>query len=294
MNIYYLILIFGFLLILFTGLSWFKTKRLVTTQSSSFSEKMKMLWNSILETRRLWAFYFVNGNSKHLIRNICVSLIIFLFFYFLNIYYIQLSNELFITLFIVCFILLVWRIGRRRTRNMFEESFPEVLQIINSAVSSGTGLLVAFERCGKDIQGLFGKEMQNIHRRLVLGEDPETVFNDSYSRYPYREYYFFIVTIRMNLSRGGQIREVMSRLGRAIADSKKMEQKKKAMTSEARMSALIVSSFPVGFFIFMRWMQPENYDFLVNNPSGRIVLYGVFGSEILGFLIIWWLMRKST
>ncbi|EJS83287.1 Flp pilus assembly protein, partial [Pasteurella multocida subsp. multocida str. P52VAC] len=35
-------------------------------------------------------------------------------------------------------------------------------------------------------------------------------------------------------------------------------------------------------------------DFLINNPDGRMVLYYVFGSELLGMFIIWWLMRKST
>ncbi|HDR1565929.1 TPA: protein dehydratase, partial [Pasteurella multocida] len=87
---------------------------------------------------------------------------------------------------------------------------------------------------------------------------------------------------------------VITRLGRVIADSKKMEQKKKAMTSEARMSAFIVAMFPIGFFLFMQFSMPENFDFLINNPDGRMVLYYVFGSELLGMFIIWWLMRKST
>lgn len=90
------------------------------------------------------------------------------------------------------------------------------------------------------------------------------------------------------------MREVIMRLGRVIADSKKMEKKKSAMTSEARMSAMIVASFPVAFFIFMKFMMPENFDFLLNDPGGRMILYYVLGSEVLGMLIIWWLMRKAT
>ncbi|MEB3499651.1 protein dehydratase, partial [Pasteurella multocida] len=65
-------------------------------------------------------------------------------------------------------------------------------------------------------------------------------------------------------------------------------------TSEARMSAFIVASFPIAFFLFMQFAMPENFDFLLNDPSGRYVLYYVFGSEAFGMLIIWWLMRKST
>ena len=121
-----------------------------------------------------------------------------------------------------------------------------------------------------------------------------TVFEDSYGRYPYKEFYFFITIVRTNLIKGGQIREVISRLGRVIADSNKMEKKKKAMTSEARMSAMIVACFPIAFFLFMQFTMPDNFDFLINDPSGRYILYYVFGSELFGMGIIWWLMRKST
>lgn len=177
---------------------------------------------------------------------------------------------------------------------MFDAMFPEVIQILNAAATGGAGLLQALERCGKDLAGQLGEEFKNIHKRLAIGEEPMSVFEDSYSRYPYKEFYFFITIIRTNLSKGGQIREVITRLGRVIADSKKMEQKKKAMTSEARMSAFIVAMFPIGFFLFMQFSMPENFDFLINNPDGRMVLYYVFGSELLGMFIIWWLMRKST
>jgi Flp pilus assembly protein TadB len=44
----------------------------------------------------------------------------------------------------------------------------------------------------------------------------------------------------------------------------------------------------------MQFAMPENFDFLINDPSGRYILYYVFGSEALGMSIIWWLMRKST
>ena len=177
---------------------------------------------------------------------------------------------------------------------MFDNTFPEVIQILNSASSSGAGLLQALDRCGKDLTGELGEEFKNIYKRLSIGEDPMSVFEDSYTRYPYKEFYFFITIIRTNLAKGGQMREVISRLGRVIADSKKMEQKKRAMTSEARMSAFIVAIFPIFFFFFMQFAMPENFDFLINDPSGRYILYYVFGSEALGMSIIWWLMRKST
>ncbi len=209
--------------------------------------------------------------------------------------YIHIDRLTFSVIFIFTFLILIWKLGQRRNRIVFNNVFPEVIQILVAASSSGAGLLQGLERCGQELTGQLGTEFRNIHRRLAIGEDPIAVFDESYTRYPYKRIFtFFITIIRTNLSKGGQIKEVISRLGRVIADSSKMEKKKKAMTSEARMSAIIVACFPIGFFIFMKFTMPDNFEFITTDPTGRYVLYYVFGSVAFGMLIIWGLMRKST
>ena len=249
---YYFILIFGVSLLLYTSRGWFRTRKKINEYSNSFKSNVS-IWASIKQKAILWQYYFVAGDKKKLLRNIIISFLVFLILFYVNLFYIRLDRWQFILIFLVLFIFLVWKFGERRNHKMFNAMFPEVIQILTAAASSGAGLLQALERCGKDLTGQLGDEFKNIHKRLAIGEDPVTVFEDSYSRYPYKEFYFFITIIRTNLSKGGQIREVISRLGRIIADAKKMEQKKKAMTSEARMSAMIVASFPIAFFFFMQF-----------------------------------------
>ncbi|MDU8924171.1 type II secretion system F family protein [Pasteurellaceae bacterium LIM206] len=293
-SFYYLILAFGALLLLYTGKTFFTARKQINQQDTTFQGWLSSFWKKIKFKYHLWQYYFVSGENKNLGRNILISFLIFFASFVVNYEFIKLERNIFLAVFLVLFILFVWKKGQRRNKKIFEEMFPEVIQILNSATSSGAGLLQALGHCGRDIPGQLGNEFKNIHKRLSIGEDPHSVFEDSYTRYPYKEFYFFITIVRINLDKGGQIREVIARLGRVIADSKKMEQKKKAMTSEARMSAMIVGAFPVIFFILMKFMMPENFDFVINDPNGQIVLYYVLGSEILGMLIIWWLMRKST
>ncbi|MDO5053936.1 MAG: type II secretion system F family protein [Pasteurella oralis] len=290
---YYLIFAFGLVLFLYTATGWRTTRKKIQSHDTSPNRSV----DTIVGIKRkifLWQYYFIGGDRKKLLKNILISVAVFLVLFFVNIAYIRLERWIFMCIFVIVFIIFVWKFGQYRNQKMFNAMFPEVIQIMNAAATGGAGLLQALERCGKDLTGQLGEEFKSIHKRLALGEEPMSVFEDSYSRYPYKEFYFFITIIRTNLSKGGQIREVISRLGRVIADSKKMEQKKKAMTSEARMSAFIVAMFPIGFFLFMQFAMPENFDFLLNDPNGRFVLYYVFGSEAFGMLIIWWLMRKST
>lgn len=293
-NLLYL-LIFGFggMLLAYTAIRFFSTQKKISERETSL-DKTTAILTKFNKKIMLWHYYFVGGKNSNLLIRTILSLAIFFVLYIVNSEFIKIDNSTFSILFISLFVIVVWKFGQRKNRKMFDDTFPEVIQILNSASSSGAGLLQALERCGQDIMGPLGDEFKLIYKRLAIGEEPMSVFEDSYTRYPYKEFYFFITIIRTNLSKGGQMREVISRLGRVIADSKKMEQKKKAMTSEARMSAMIVSSFPIFFFMFMKFMMPDNFDFVINDPKGRIVFYYVFGSELFGMLIIWWLMRKST
>jgi len=294
MNIlYYAILAFGVILLLYTAKGWFSAKRKINEYDVS-ENKFSIFLRTVKAKISLWAYYFTAGDKKNLPRSIIISCFAFFTLFVINIAYIKMNRLIFSALFFLVFAILVWKIGQRRSQKIFNAMFPEVIQILNAAATSGAGLLQALERCGKDLAGQLGEEFKSIHKRLAIGEEPMTVFEDSYGRYPYKEFYFFITIVRTNLIKGGQIREVISRLGRVIADSNKMEKKKKAMTSEARMSAMIVACFPIAFFLFMQFTMPDNFDFLINDPSGRYILYYVFGSELFGMGIIWWLMRKST
>ena len=278
--LYYILLAFGGLLVIYV---YNGTENKLATFAQNVKSKLS-----------LWVFYFSGGNRKNILRNSVISVLSFLAFFAINVSYIHIDRLTFSVIFIFTFLILIWKLGQRRNRIVFNNVFPEVIQILVAASSSGAGLLQGLERCGQELTGQLGTEFRNIHRRLAIGEDPIAVFDESYTRYPYKEFYFFITIIRTNLSKGGQIKEVISRLGRVIADSSKMEKKKKAMTSEARMSAMIVACFPIGFFIFMKFTMPENFEFITTDPTGRYILYYVFGSVAFGMLIIWGLMRKST
>lgn len=295
MLLYYVVIAFGVLLISFASFHLIKTKKLVSPYSTNRKRKS---WTSLLtvfsNTAYTWFNYFAGNDRSKLSRNVIVALLAGFGAFMLNRLYTGIEIWVFIPALLVLFIAVVWFLGRRRNRKIFEESFPEVIQVVSSAISAGIGILQAIERCGENVHGEFGTEFKGIYKRLSIGEDVDSIFLDSYSRYPYKEYYYFITIIKLNLSRGGQMKEVITRLSRVIADSKKMEKRKKALTSEARMSAMIVACFPIAFMIFMRFMMPEDFEFLLNDPSGRLIFYYVLGSEMLGMTIIWFLMRKAT
>lgn len=180
-------------------------------------------------------------------------------------------------------------VGRRRRD--FENTFPDALNILMSAVTAGDSLMQAISYVGEAMNNPIGREFKLMGDRLKLGESPEVVLQRSCKNYPYPEFLFFTVTIRANIARGGQLKGVLARLIRVLVDSRTLEKKKMAMTSEARISAKIVAAIPLIFTVILNYVNPANVDFVLNDPQGQYVLFYVLGSEVIGLSIVWLLVR---
>ncbi|WP_299141542.1 type II secretion system F family protein [uncultured Vibrio sp.] len=189
------------------------------------------------------------------------------------------------------FTLFGYRFLVTRRRRDFENTFPDALNILMSAVTAGDSLMQAISYVGDVMHNPIGREFKLMGERLKLGESPEVVLQRSCNNYPYPEFLFFTVTIRANIARGGQLKGVLARLIRVLVDSRTLEKKKMAMTSEARISAKIVAAIPLIFMIILNYVNPANVDFVLYDPEGRIILFYVLGSELFGLFIVWLLVR---
>ncbi|BCL72314.1 conserved hypothetical protein [Vibrio nigripulchritudo SO65] len=180
---------------------------------------------------------------------------------------------------------------QKREREQFEDSFPDALNMLASAVSAGESIMHAISFVGKNLEGEVGREFKAMGDRLQLGESPDSVFAKSCNRFPYPSFYFFVITLRANMQRGGQLKDIIMRLNRLMFDNRAIEKKKFALTSEARTSAKIVAAIPFIFILILKYMNPENYEFVMFDPDGRPILYYVLASEFIGITVVWMLMK---
>lgn len=180
---------------------------------------------------------------------------------------------------------------QKRERSQFDEAFPDALNMLTSAIGTGESLMHAIIYVGNTMDCEVGKEFKLMGERMQMGESPDSVFRKACKRFPYPPFHFFIITMRANLQRGGQLKEVMTRLNRLMFDARAVDKKKYALTSEARASAKIVAAIPFIFLWLLQFLSPENYEFVMFDPAGRYILYYVLFSEFIGISIIWKLMK---
>jgi len=287
----YLILLIGLVLFGINMRSW---RRLTRPLSHVTHRRRNLPRDYLLAVVREWHTYAWGDGSWRGRRNFILALLALLALLLINATWLKFTLWGFIpTVLAVLFIAQI-RIGRSLHQKAFETSFPEALSVVGAAVSAGNSIHQALHRCGQDVSGELGDTFNRIDRRLNLGEEADRVFLDAWRQYPYREFYFFIIVIQISIQRGGQLRTLINRLARIINNSKKMAKRKRAMTSEARTSAKIVAAMPLLFLFGMKYLTPENFDFVIHDPIGRLILYYVIGSELIGMFIIWLLLKKAT
>ncbi|HID7510773.1 TPA: type II secretion system F family protein [Enterobacter hormaechei] len=237
-------------------------------------------------------FHLIGNGSRKWIKTVALIILVEILMYYINYAYLQLSF-----LQVALGTLLVTITGlyfykRKKFRDEFEKDFAEALNIINSSLRANNTIVRGINECGDKMTGALGKEFSNVAQRLEIGESAESVFADSYKRFPFKEYYFFILTVKLNINGGGQVKDIMAKLGALISMARVIERKKMAMTSEARMSVKILAVIPVLFILFMKFCQPKSFDILMYSHAGQIILYSAVGSILTGLFIVWLMMNK--
>lgn len=179
----------------------------------------------------------------------------------------------------------------KRKYKMFNDEFSDVVNMLGGAISAGETLFNGMNYVGKSKNGAVANEFYKISSRVALGEDIEKIFSSSAKTFPYIPYLFFLISLKANILRGGELRKALGNLGEIMFEAKAVEQKKSTLTAEARMSAQIVAALPVLFLFLLKFISPENFNFVMYEQAGRPILIYVICSEILGIGMIWQLLR---
>ncbi|QKJ01838.1 type II secretion system F family protein [Yersinia mollaretii] len=291
--IYYIILSSGFLLLMLGSLEWIKIKK-----SIGYTKKRQLRSDSIFivlpkkifsEWIRYLSSIIKDKNKIHMVIPVLYSIGA----YSANIYWLHFNSIIILIFILTSIIFFQLKISRKTHHTLFKRDLPEVILMINMAASSGASINQVLERCGNEISGPLGDELDLICRRLNLGESPEAVFNDAYQRFLYPEFYFLITIILLNLQQGGQLRELISRLSQVINKNKTSEQKKAVMTAQTRMSVNIISLMPLVFSTLLYFLDPATMESMWNHPMGKMVFYYIILSEVIGITIIRTMLGKA-
>ena len=155
--------------------------------------------------------------------------------------------------------ILVLRFLRKRRHKAFGAQFPDGLDMIVRSLRAGHPVPIAVSMVGREMKDPIGSEFGIVADELTYGADLESGLRNLYFRVGQEDLPLFVTAVAIQGTTGGNLGEILQNLSTVIRERFKMRRKIRALASEARASALILSSLPIMIFAAIQIVTPEFY-----------------------------------
>lgn len=175
-------------------------------------------------------------------------------------------------------------IGRRT--NKFLTQFPEAIDQIVRGVRSGLPVGEAMKGIATELDDPVAGEFQAVVDQVRLGQNMDEALWSVATRLQIPEFNFLVISMGVQRETGGNLAETLENLSDIIRRRHQMQQKVRAMSSEARASAWIVGALPVLLFGAMMLLNPDYASALFTDPRGKLLLGAAVCTECLGIFVM--------
>lgn len=169
--------------------------------------------------------------------------------------------------------IVIGSMGKRRVR-AFLNLFPDAIDLMVRALRSGLPISEAIVGASQEIGDPVGAEFSTVEGGMRMGRDLDSLLWDIAKRIDSPEYRFFIIALGVQRETGGNLAETLANLSDLLRRRRMMQQKVRAMSSEARASTMILGSLPFVVTGILLLTSPTYIRTLFTDPRG-IMLSGL-------------------
>jgi tight adherence protein B len=190
--------------------------------------------------------------------------------------------------FAAAFGLPLWALSflKKRRENKFLDSFPDSVDVIVRGIKAGLPLLDSLKIIATEAPEPAKSEFKVIIETQTVGIPLGEACAKLYDRMPLAEANFFGIVVSIQQKSGGNLSEALGNLSRVLRDRKKMKAKIKAMSMEAKASAIIIGSLPACVALLVYLTSPEYIQLLWTTETGRIMIAACLAWMSMGVMVM--------
>jgi tight adherence protein B len=176
----------------------------------------------------------------------------------------------------------VW-LTQKRTKRLktLEQQLPLALDIAVRSLRSGHPVIMAIRLAANEMRDPIGTELGLVVDETTYGAELREALTNLARRTSSSYLHFFAITIAIQAQTGGNLAEILNSLNTTIRAQQNLHLRVRALASEGRMSALVLSIIPAALISFVMLLQPGFYSTKVDDPifwpsvAGTGVMYMV-------------------
>ncbi|AZO49029.1 MAG: type II secretion system F family protein [Mesorhizobium sp.] len=183
--------------------------------------------------------------------------------------------------------LLVLRRARNKRIQKFARQLPDALDMIVRSLRAGHPAPVAISLVAREMPDPLGTEFGIVADEITFGLSLENAVRKLSQRVGFEGLHLLSVSLSIQSKTGGNLTEILHNLSMVLRERQKLRLKIRALSSEGRMSAWIISFFPVVMFLILQIAAPSYYGTVWNNPV-ILPVFVLFGAwALLGDFIMY-------
>ncbi|MDA0833177.1 MAG: type II secretion system F family protein [Planctomycetota bacterium] len=179
---------------------------------------------------------------------------------------------------------LLWR--RKRRFKKFANQLPDALELIARALRSGHSLASGLHVVVDEMPSPVSEEFGAAYEEQNLGVPIDQALKNMLTRMPNLDLKFFVTAVVIQRQAGGDLAEILDKIGYIIRERFKIIGQVQALTGEGRISGVVLMGLPIVLFFAVYHLNPQYVMLLFTEELGRKMIAAAVVLQILGAVSI--------
>ncbi|MEQ8790395.1 MAG: type II secretion system F family protein [Pirellulaceae bacterium] len=175
---------------------------------------------------------------------------------------------------------------RKRRLRAFAKQLPDALELVSRALRAGHSLASGLNLAASEMADPLGSEFTRCYEEQNLGIAMEDALEQMTERVPNLDLRFFATAVILQRQTGGDLAEILDKIGALIRERFKIWGQIQALTGEGRLSGIVLLALPPVLFIVMYRLNQDYVMMLFDDPLGNQMLIVAVVLQIVGALVI--------
>jgi tight adherence protein B len=178
------------------------------------------------------------------------------------------------------------RFKRNRRLRLFEEQFPEAMDLIARALRAGHAFTTGLSMVADEIPAPVGSEFKRLYDEQNFGMSLPDALRALAARVPILDARFFVTAVLTQRESGGNLSEILDNLSKVMRDRFKFKRQIRVVSAHGRISAWILACLPPALAAVLFTLSPKFMEPLITDPLGTRLILIAGGLQIVGTYII--------
>jgi len=179
-------------------------------------------------------------------------------------------------------------VKRKATKRLlvFEEQFPEAIDLIARALRAGHALPTALQMVADEIPEPVGTEFKQMFEQHSYGMALTETLRAFGDRVQLLDARFFVTAVLTQREMGGNLSEVLDKLAAVIRERFKVKRQVRVISAHGRITGMVLGFLPPATAGILFILSPNHMRLLIDDPLGLYMVAIAIFLQIVGVLAI--------